>query len=149
MSRTHYGPGLSPVAGRLAAKRMAALLEHNLQGKYPILVFRGMSGTSLATRVSDCLAGMGVEHGMVYVRKPEEQSHGARLEYDYDQDKAANHSQVVFIDDFIGSGKTRRVTLDAAGSILRCEGAWTLTSGFMYYYYDGNDVYLTKGHDDA
>lgn len=140
--RTHYGPGLSPGAGRLAAEAMANLLVPALGGRYPVLIFRGMSGTALATRLSDRLAEMGVDHGMVYVRKPEEESHGVRLEYDYDRDKAANHGQVVFVDDFIGVGTTRRKTAEAASAILRCNSVWTLTSGSMWSGYDGGSAEL-------
>lgn len=143
--RTHYGPGLSPVAGRLAAQRMAELLIEALDGRYPVLIFRGMSGTALAVRVSDELATAGVEHGMVYVRKPEEQSHGTKLEYDYDRDKANNHGQVVFVDDFIGRGTTRRVTCEAARAIVRCDNVWTLTSGLMSAGYEPWDARLDEG----
>lgn len=145
--RTHYGPGLSPVAGRLAAQRMAELLVNALEGRYPVLIFRGMSGTALAVRVSDELANAGVEHGMVYVRKPEEQSHGTKLEYDYDRDKANNHGQVVFVDDFIGMGTTRRKTCEAASAIVRCDDVWTLTSGYMSEGYSPRSAELSKGKD--
>lgn len=123
---THYGPGLDPREGRIRALMLAKLIAEKLQGVYPILCFTGMSGSTMATRLSDALAEAGIEHGMLYVRKQGEKSHGAPVEACMDDEQ---HRRVfLFVDDAIGSGATRRRVMSESGhntgSWWNCLSGW-------------------------
>lgn len=86
--------------------------------QYPVLVYRGMSGISAATALSLQLHILGIDHGMVYVRKDEEQSHGRLIErepFNNDYDPT-----FIFVDDFVSSGATK---LDCIRKISNC-GWW-------------------------
>lgn len=75
--------------------------------KYPVLVYRGMSGISAATALSLQLHILGVEHGMVYIRKENEKSHGNDVEKEIDRSKHHDF-KFIFVDDFVASGETKR-----------------------------------------
>lgn len=89
--------------GRTIAPLITSIIE---SGKFPILAYRGMSGTTTATAIA---VNIPQKHrtnfGMVYVRKKNEKSHGTRVEYStlYPGDR-----EVVWVlcDDFISSGAT-------------------------------------------
>lgn len=81
----------------------------------PVLCYQGMSGIASATAVRLYL------HlnfpmftcGMLYVRKPDEKSHGSRVEIEYPHgwsmnDEGRARLEAVFVDDFIDSGGTLR-----------------------------------------
>lgn len=72
--------------------------------RYPVLVYRGMSGISAATALSLQLHILGIQHGMVYVRKENEDSHGDEIEREpFENDNPT----FIFVDDFISSGDTK------------------------------------------
>lgn len=73
--------------------------------KYPVLVYRGMSGVSSATALSLQLHILGIDHGMVYVRKGNEDSHGENIEREPFADSAP--LTFIFVDDFVSSGATK------------------------------------------
>lgn len=107
---THYGPGLASGTGTSRARDIVDRLSRECMGQYPVLVCRGMSGMSLAARVSTLMDIDGIPHGMIYVRKAGENSHGIRVETAVDKDHMAT-AVAVFVDDFIGTGNTRDATL--------------------------------------
>lgn len=87
----------------------------------PVLCYQGMSGIAAATAVRLYL------HlhfpmftcGMLYVRKPDEKSHGNRVEIEYPHgwsmyDEGCACLEAVFVDDFICSGGTLREVHEAA-----------------------------------
>lgn len=109
---SHYSIGQKPHELFKWSKQMAKdIKEANLD--YPVLVYRGMSGTSLATGLSLALYEIEVDHGMLYIRKPEEQSHGCSIESD--SFVSSLKGNLIFVDDFISSGDTR----DACLSLLK------------------------------
>lgn len=73
--------------------------------QYPVLVYRGMSGISAATALSLQLHILGIDHGMVYVRKDNEDSHGDSIEREpFNNDFTPTF---IFVDDFVKSGETK------------------------------------------
>lgn len=76
----------------------------------PILLYTGMSGTSLATAVAIELDRLEQNSYQAYVRKDTEESHSWRqIERTYGDDWAKAEAiprQFYFIDDFVDSGKT-------------------------------------------
>jgi orotate phosphoribosyltransferase-like protein len=73
----------------------------------PILVYRGMSGISAATAISLELYRLGIEVGMFYIRKDNEQSHGEIFTHSYEWTAAIPENPCfIFVDDFIARGTT-------------------------------------------
>lgn len=105
--QSHYGSSMNAFYmgewGRKIAPLIVSLIEAD---KYPILIYRGMSGTTAATAIA---VSIPEEHhhnfGMVYVRKKNENSHGQKIEYS-SLDPANREIVWVLCDDFISSGKT-------------------------------------------
>lgn len=105
--QSHYGSSMDAFYmgewGRTIAPHITSIIE---SGKYPILIYRGMSGTTTATAIA---VNIPEEHrksfGMVYIRKKNEKSHGNRVEYSY-LDPADREVVWVVCDDFISSGTT-------------------------------------------
>lgn len=92
---------------------------HLREIKYPVLVYRGMSGVSSATALSLQLYILGIDHGMVYVRKDNEDSHGDGIEREpFNNDFTPTF---IFVDDFVSSGKTKR---ECVNKIAGC-GWWS------------------------
>lgn len=83
---------------------------HLREIQYPVLVYRGMSGVSSATALSLQLHILGIDHGMVYVRKDNEDSHGEPIEKEPFADSAP--LTFIFVDDFVKSGLTKQKCLD-------------------------------------
>jgi orotate phosphoribosyltransferase len=63
--------------------KMAANIEAVIaEGKYPILIYRGMSGIAAATTIANFMSSNhGDDYAMMYVRKKNEKSHGRIIEY--------------------------------------------------------------------
>ena len=110
--RSHY---IVETMGRDAARRFAqkAIIEllkvqKEKKKKRIILIYTGMSGVSVATALAHYLPN---EPGMIYVRKPNEKSHGCSVEEYYDEGRYGerpdfNEHLLVFVDDFIDKGFT-------------------------------------------
>ena len=124
--QTHYGNSMNMAALNNWAEMVAAdirqLMEDNPKIT-PVLLYTGMSGISAATAI---MMHLGRHHncsvGMVYVRKPDEKSHGARIEYANLQKLERKQTKPFFIvvDDFIHSGETVLNILRAASMKFRC-----------------------------
>lgn len=105
--QSHYGSSMNAFYmgewGRKIASLIVSIIETD---KYPILIYRGMSGTTTATAIA---VSIPEEHrhnfGMVYVRKKNEKSHGQKIEYS-SLDPANREVVWILCDDFISSGKT-------------------------------------------
>lgn len=105
---THYSHAQSPALlvqwAMVAAANLKAFAQNN--NVVPLLVYRGMSGVATATALSIEASRIGLEVGMVYVRKDNEQSHGVQVEHhlaSWDMPLAP-----VFVDDFLDTGATLR-----------------------------------------
>lgn len=115
---THYGMAMGAPAAlgawaREAAKDLSFLLEELGDTERgvavdPLLVYRGMSGVASATAMSLALCRVRVPHGMAYVRKPGEKSHGKSVELSIPHRSA--HQLLVFVDDLVASGDTREAS---------------------------------------
>lgn len=75
----------------------------------PILVYTGLSGIGSATALSLALHKRSkgeFKFGMIYVRKPNEKSHGSQIERNLDDLSGIRKltHKLVFVDDFISSG---------------------------------------------
>lgn len=106
MYTSHYGCSqnlgeLSIKAEKIAKALKAEFRKKSYKGFIPLLAYSGMSGITFATMLSFYLTKKKALHGMAYVRKKNEQSHGGMIEL-------ATHSsqnyQIVFVDDFVSSG---------------------------------------------
>lgn len=118
---THYSKCLNPALLSLWASTSAQQIEERLQpGEVPVLCYRGMSGTGSATALSLALHYIGVQHGMIYVRKDAEMKdcHGGRVERALPALGMADQPILVFVDDFIGTGRTRYLVLTAAADAV-------------------------------
>lgn len=120
---THYGHSMVPRILTKNARQMAKLLG-NLIAQNDMqrlsLCYRGMSGISTATAIMCAMLSSrefrkyANRITMVYVRKPEEKSHGEAIEVSSPVEHhmagcdIALHP-VVFVDDFISSGETRNI----------------------------------------
>lgn len=105
--QTHYGSSMDAFYMGEWGRKMAACVSELIDaGKYPILIYRGMSGTTTATAIA---VNIKEDHrhqfGMVYVRKKNEKSHGSKIEYSK-LDPANREIVWVLCDDFLSSGKT-------------------------------------------
>jgi hypothetical protein len=98
----------------ISATKMLQAVNKFMKGhpdKIPLLVYTGMSGTSIATTLSIKLFEAGVVHHMMYVRKKEEISHGNQIEENLpwgqmERAAALEKCVAIFIDDQICSGTT-------------------------------------------
>ena len=116
----HYSPGQKPsVLMSSAAEEASALVNHFgplLAGEdcetHIMLVYAGMSGVACATALAlACFQQTGEQVEMAYVRKDGEYSHGSAVESEVEWNMrkgfdAARRYTLVFVDDFISSGKT-------------------------------------------
>lgn len=104
---THYGNCMEPHKMREWGPKMAANIEAVIaEGKYPILIYRGMSGIAAATTIANFMSSNhGDDYAMMYVRKKNEKSHGRIIEYTK-YNIAGREIVWIFCDDFISSGKT-------------------------------------------
>lgn len=119
---THYSYSQNPM--KLAAwakKKAAAMAEGRAKREYFVLCYAGMSGVSFATALSLALHAIKVPHGMCYVRKANEVSHGLTKEVNVTL-KANNIIVPVFVDDFIDCGGTfSRVMVEVTSESLGCD----------------------------
>lgn len=119
---THYSDAQRPAALFDKASEIVEKIFRQFfteeQEYLPVLSYSGMSGISAVTAVSYLLqqklekVALPYAFGMAYVRKPNEESHGLPVEFDY---VYGRHSlplctlpkSLIFVDDFIDSGHTR------------------------------------------
>lgn len=106
-SKTHYGSSMDAFYMSQWGRKMAACVSELIDaGKYPILIYRGMSGTTTATSIA---VSIKEDHqhqfGMMYVRKENEKSHGGKIEY---SNLSTANREIVWIlcDDFLSTGNT-------------------------------------------
>lgn len=119
---THYSLAHKTRDLRNQAKIWAVALiqkckaRSNKTRKIPILCYAGMSGTSAATALS--LALLEIDPNFVfkmcYVRKKNEKSHGNNIEHDLEEHQDWSKTFLVFVDDFISSGDSRKFVVKAA-----------------------------------
>lgn len=115
MESTHYSSALEYTERNQSAinmsKKIAALgRELNC---VPVLVFRGLSGISIAVAISMKLGAKNIKHGMVYVRKKNEDSHGVPVEIAIPELGKKRGKVLIFVDDFVSSGATLRETISS------------------------------------
>lgn len=134
-TNTHYSKCLNPALLSAWARSSAQQISDMLKpGEVPMLCYRGMSGTGSATALSLALYNCRVEHGMIYVRKDVEMQdcHGSQVERAMPALGMSDTPILVFVDDFIGIGTTRRKVLMAAwaaGPANMSEGCLVALSG--------------------
>lgn len=106
-AKSHYGNSMNVAYmrkwGMTIAERVIELIKDN---KFPMLAYRGMSGTTAAISITSHIPEeYAPYYARVYVRKKNERSHGSSVEY---SDIYSHKREVVVIvcDDFISSGTT-------------------------------------------
>ena len=101
---THYSLAQNTKMLKVWAARMSlSVLDRGIY--QPVLVYSGMSGIAAATALSIALDNIGVQFGMIYVRKENEKSHGHVTEYEIPE--GFDSCTYIFVDDFICEGDTR------------------------------------------
>lgn len=149
---THYSHAQMPKELFETAKVAADILFEEFFIKKPeyvepVLCYSGMSGVSAATAISyflfkELTTREVQDHAafsMLYVRKPNEESHGRHVEYDIIYSKMSGwrpkQFALVFVDDFICSGATRDYTLNNALEYLQQipESAYELELMYKYF----------------
>lgn len=114
---THYSLSQNPSALNAWADRAASMLPDHLDGRYPVFVYRGMSGVAAATALALAYDRQhGASFGMIYVRKPNENSHGYDCEVQVDTVRDAP-CLLVFVDDFVSTGHTMRAAMEEAFTV--------------------------------
>ena len=102
---SHYSMGQkSHQLLKWAEKSSLTFFDHEISK--PVLVYTGMSGISAATALSLQLHVIGIKHGMCYIRKKNEKSHGNTIEWELLTDWEKDDVTPIFVDDFIDQGKT-------------------------------------------
>lgn len=119
---THYSLALQPVLllarADIWAKELIGKCKKGRakQKKIPILCYSGMSGVAAATALALALHTLNpkFKFHMAYVRKKHEDSHGNSVEHDLEHqtDTDWDESFLVFVDDFICSGDSRRYVVE-------------------------------------
>lgn len=115
MTTPHYSMAHHPSHLDVWARKMAKALITRFRGTdaYPVLCYRGLSGTTAATALMMALnrAKNGIHYTMMYVRKYDEKPNSHRLIETYDHIKAdvaplPTRPVFVVVDDFVCSGET-------------------------------------------
>lgn len=90
-----------------AAQKAVAEINEALvsKGRKVSIVFRGLSGSTIAGAILAEASRKGVEIGAFYVRKEFEDSHGTKVEYGTPW-PASQTEVFVIVDDFVDSGNT-------------------------------------------
>jgi len=124
-----YSLAQQPAALGKWAKEIVKSFEFN-EIKDPVLVYRGMSGIACATALSLPLQKKKINCSMIYVRKPEEISHGHPIEFYGEgciaqefssKELASITGTLVFVDDFMVSGKTKEACWEAIKNLTTKE----------------------------
>lgn len=111
---SHYGESMNPEYMMGWAKWVVKDIRKLLKaGKYPVLIYRGMSGVTTATALAMHMdSNDGANFGMIYVRKEDEKSHGGRIEMSL-MKSAGREIAWIFCDDFIDKGTTALEVIQA------------------------------------
>jgi len=122
------------------AKEKALIINEmgNSTKKIPVLCYSGMSGIAGATAISIYLQmeDLTKEIGMIYIRKPKEDSHGVLAERNIKIDSLNNLNHfLVFVDDFVSGGST----LDRVAKELKKHTATKLEYICLQKPYSGGD----------
>jgi hypothetical protein len=109
----HYSVALRPAALCEWANLIALRLSNHysrLKTIRPCFTFRGLSGIGTATGLCFAISQLPkpFSYGMMYVRKPNEISHGDKVHVEYTNCENISRPswEFVFVDDFILSGET-------------------------------------------
>lgn len=124
---THYSvaqmEALNPMAEARAKKFIKWFRRRSKTNPIiPVLVYTGMSGTSMATALAMYIRILApnLKFHMVYIRKDNEDSHGAKVEHTLSKyhDRDVQHVGV-FVDDLISSGETLQRCRDKVESFFK------------------------------
>jgi len=99
-------------------------LSSCIKKRKPVCLFySGMSGTVSANALACILHAENIQYALFYVRKPDEKSHGQKIEYFYLSHKTGvssgfmtahrKKSTLFFCDDLVETGATKRYTVAA------------------------------------
>ena len=95
----------------LAAEKADILKTVYEQNKtIPVLVYSGFSGSTFAMAISIAMHKLKIPFEQMYIRKPDEKSHGQEVESSQLSYNAKEYT-LVFVDDFISLGKTLNYVL--------------------------------------
>lgn len=130
---THYALSLKIDMLMEHCQRMVPTIR-NVVGPYrPVFCFSGFSGSGTATALAtEYYRQCGPTFGMIYVRKSGEGCHG-NPQYECSLNNVEKHRfTLVFVDDTVSSGETRRRVIHGAKSCIRQEaGMYTGIESLM------------------
>lgn len=130
MKMTHYSSAqhIKDLAREMPSRASELVFAFSDTGSFagnvPVLVYSGMSGIAHATALAMALNEKfpEFEFGMAYVRKREEISHGREVEYSLpDSMEQGTTGLLVFVDDFVSSGRTAQFALSRALTFIDAE----------------------------
>ena len=109
---SHYSQSFNPELMKAWAKKAAWAVNFKKNEDFPgnriVLVYTGMSGVAHGMYLSAALHRNNVKHEHLYVRKAHEKSHGRKVESSLFDDYRNNKYVLVFVDDYIFGGTTRK-----------------------------------------
>lgn len=127
MTSTHYGNSQNPESLFPWARKMAQNITRrylrNGDNILPILAYRGMSGVATATAIMAFIPAKYQDAvGMMYIRKPDEKSHGSEIEHTINITSSRPTRHILIIcDDFIDDGDTVTTIATKAITRLMCD----------------------------
>lgn len=125
MKRTHYSLAFKHDALERWAADAAAKLFVLIGDRVPVFCYSGYSGITHGQALARAWRKKHADFGEAYVRKEDEKSHGREVEWGFSTDDAQDaHHVVVFVDDFVSSGRTRQWAIHQIEKNmlwLRCE----------------------------
>ncbi len=112
-----YSLALRPDLLRKWADMSVGLLPGALAGRSPVFIYRGFSGIAMGTAIILALKHS-QDYGVIMCRKEGEKTHGGEQEYSISRIKDKKKWVLVFVDDLIDSGRTRREVFRSAQSYM-------------------------------
>jgi hypothetical protein len=135
---THYSLAMTPDVLSDWANKCAMGVRKIVRRRKvrPVFCYAGMSGVAHATALSMAYQRRyGAEFGMIYVRKPNEKTHGQDIEHSLSP--VRNHTaMLVFVDDLVDGGNTRDRVLKEAFPVSTYKSMYNV-------YKNGADETLT------
>jgi orotate phosphoribosyltransferase-like protein len=151
---SHYSQSFNPERMKAWAKKAAVAINKmkttEFKGNKIVLIYTGMSGVSHAMYLSSAFHRNRVKHEHLYIRKAHEKSHGRRVEFSKFDEYKDDKYVLVFVDDFISCGITRKNCIKTllTDNIVKADLLSKFT-GLITYTYKVPVCHIVKGLNDV